>query len=213
MPREPPHTPSGRTATFEAVEAELKRKLAASALEIESLKRDLLTSRSVSKAAALDAAAAIERSRERQADLETQLVAARKAAEEERARHREAMARINALQAELNTYREEAKTAVLEHQRAQQAKSRLEGELKAVQQQLDEARRQHASVPAPLPIPRPPSGVSTREHQQLQARLRLAEESLARAQVRPLLLDLLRSIDVAQHSMDSNIEDGIPTPP
>jgi hypothetical protein len=62
-----------RTATYEMAETDLTRRLAASALENESLKRELGTVRSLSKAAASEAVAALVESRERVSELQAQL--------------------------------------------------------------------------------------------------------------------------------------------
>jgi hypothetical protein len=184
MPRDA-SGPGGKTATFEMAEADLKRKLATSALGIESLRRELSTARSISKGAASDAAAAVAKSRERVSDLEAQLASEKCAAQRELARYFEASRAIEALHIELRDGRERVQKAQSGEQRAVYEQQRLAQELKVTRQQLAElCKTQQPTVPTPPAAPRPPSAAPTREHQQLQARMRLAEESLLRAQVR-----------------------------
>jgi len=166
-----PIAAGGKTATTEMVEADLKRKLTASALEVESLRRELATARSLGKGAISEAASAAAKLRELEA-----------AAERERNRYEEARAATEALQRELRNGRVEVQTAQQGEQRALQEQQRLEAELGRTRQQLQDAQKQPQIIPTPPAAPRPSSG-APREHQQLQTRLRLAEEDLAKAQV------------------------------
>ena len=109
MPRaSTPIAGGGKTATSEMVEADLKRKLTASALEVESLKRELATARSLGKGATSEAAIAAATLRERTSELEAQLQADRAAAEREREESRSA---IDTIQRELRNGRDEMQTS------------------------------------------------------------------------------------------------------
>lgn len=184
MPHDGSSGSGGKTATFEMAEAEWKRKLAASALEVESLRRELSTARSISKGAASDATAALAKSRARVAELQAQLASETYATQQELGRYEEASLAISALHGELRESREKVQAAQRGEQRAVNEKQRLEQALQEAEHQLLELRaKQQPKVPIPPAAPRPPSAAPLREHQQLQARMRLSEESLLRAQV------------------------------